>query len=882
MTHAQLETTADNTVNMEEGSGTDGKLTLTEVPGDQTIDLSKVSASGNTAGVADVNLVGSDFVSTADFELTDGNPSGNDANLNLTATLTGGVNDITETPVSKLGDLDELILEDGATLNITAEQLEVLYTDNDDLTIADGANVTINVTDLSDQVLDLDTLVDENPGVNIGTITIADTNAAITIDGATTFGGADQIITPTADENDAPDGVEDTTLTMTVAQYLSSAGIVTGDALTNLTDLIHNNDSDGDVLVDNALVDTSGITAPTGTIGLGQLTVMLNENTDISGFEIELTNGQMIQFATEEQAAAEVTEIGTDAITAIGWKFDSVTGPVDTDGYDPDINTLYIKEDLVDGVNEESLWTFLPGTIKVEKVNDGLPDVLIGVDRVNTFQAFTSNDGVSFDDQEEFFTVANLTLNLEGNTDIGDIGLGDTVVPSGDPNNPDSAIFETLFINSYLDEESTQFPFGTPGSPGGITFQPNKIGDVVLNAGSTDEITNIEIRTFEQIGDLGSGPADSPVVGNQQSVDMNTGVASDGFTVLPGLNPTLFPGGGFFDMANVGDTNGHERDGLDIETGVLTFAANDPTVADLLVSGANDATIGGIDISDDEVTLLDVDASGHSGDLEIGTFGDFFDLNPYDHIYIADDHTSGDDDIEDTGTSALIVAGGDNDFTEEDDLSSITNVHVTGAGTTLTLTADQMVDIGITDTTPADGIADNWTIAPGASVTLNITEFDTQSLDLDAIAAAGFDIGTITTSDAGGEVASGTTFGMADAFDILVDTSDTTVEMTAEQYQTIENGNVGEQLTPNAVANNLVANIHVDELEGIEASPVDIDLSTVNVSGDQILAISEFDGPGTPITGGDGDVTLSDTSLLGDFAIRLWDVIDNDPFFGCR
>ena len=857
-------TDAGDTVASPETAGTDdvtpaganeanNKLILTDVSeGDPlgTPAMSQVSEVELTdvSEHVDVDIVLNDFTANANFDISAGGGE-------TTTILAGGTTDLS---AGALGTTDAIQLQDGADVTLSAAQLVALTASG--ISLAPGATATLNVNGMSTEALDLDALVAANPGLSIGTVTLIDTDSPYTVDPTTTFGGANVV----TEEDGEEDG--ESIISMTVNQYETTSGSVSGDLQVNFTNWT---DEDDDL-------DLSGVTTPTGTIAFdpAELTIDLVAAANLNGFEILLDNGQMIQFATEEQAAATVTESDIDMsggtiISAIGWLFETVTGPVDTSGYDSDIETLYIKESLLEQVggpeNEEDLWTFLSGSTKVEKVNDGLPDVLIGVNRVNTFQAFTSNDGVIYDDQNEFQTIANLTMNLEGNTSIGDVGIGDTVVPN-DPNNPGS-IFDTLYINSYLDEESTQFPFGDPGAPDGIIFLPNRIGDVFLNAGSADEITNIEIRTFDVVGTLGSGDND------------DTFVAPPAMPMAPNyttVDPEMFTtdGGGFHDMANVGDQDGAERDGLAIETGVLTFAANSPTIGNLLVSGANDATIGGVDITDPEVTLVDVNALTHTGDLEIGTIGDFFDLDPFGHIYIADGHTSGPDDLADSGMNALVIAGGDNDFTAETTLD-IDNVHVTGAGTTLTLTADQVASIGIADG-DSDGVADNWTIAPGASITLNITEFDTQSLDLNKIAAAGFDIGTITTDDTptSFEIDPLTTFGMADAFNILVDTSDTTVEMTAAQYQTIENGNVGEQLTPNAVANDFEANIHIDELEGIEASPVDIDLTTVNVSGDKILAISEFDGPGDPFIG-DGDVTLSDTSLLGDFAIRLWDTNDS-------
>ena len=49
-----------------------------------------------------------------------------------------------------------------------------------------------------------------------------------------------------------------------------------------------NNDSDGDVVFDNTLLDVSGITAPQGTITLKDNTIKLNDASDLGDFEFRL------------------------------------------------------------------------------------------------------------------------------------------------------------------------------------------------------------------------------------------------------------------------------------------------------------------------------------------------------------------------------------------------------------------------------------------------------------------------------------------------------------------------------------------------------------------------------------------------------------------
>jgi hypothetical protein len=672
-------------------------LRLTGSAADEVLDLTIVDAVDGAAGAADdavdVTVVLDGITATEDMIIADG-----------TVTLeVSGTNDITmlNTPATIAANaaataaatIVDVNFTADATLTLTAAQIvaiEAAYmaanpgaTDSA-FSAAAGANVTINVVDLSTQALDLDLIQDA--GITIGTVSIENTDAAITINPATTFGGAAEIITPTADTTAPEYGVESTSVTMTIAQLESSAGVITGDSVINLTGLANNTDTDGDYRFDTCNIDLSNI-ANAGTVEFTDQvtaeTVTLSDTADLGGFEVVLYNGDMIQFATEAQAARTVTEnAGT---TAIAWLWDTFTAEVDTSNYDSDINTLYINEDLVDSVVvEENLWNTLAGTIVVEKTNvAGIPDVLVTHDRTNTFQALTAIAGVNYDDQEEFASVEDLTINLEGNTNIGNVTVGDTV---------GTGAFATLTINSYEDRS-------TITDDNGFTFQPNIIGNISLNAGSTDDLVDVTINTYER-DDNANGMGDE--AGYNDPINVNGAAA--------------------------------EREGLAIEVGTITFASSDTDVteATLTLTGAEDITIAGVELGTN-ITKLTVDASGVNyalADVSIAALntddaGDAI-VADADFIYVLEGHTAvATEDFNATVAVENIlieVRGGVVDLTEAAAFTDVDALHVS-ADATLTLTAAQVLAIGEI----------NFSVDAGVAVTVNVTELGNAAIDLNVL-----------------------------------------------------------------------------------------------------------------------------------------------------
>jgi len=471
----------------------------------------------------------------------------------------------------------------------------------------------------------------------------------------------------------------------------------------------------------------------------------------------------------------------------------------------------------------------LADSIVVEKVNIAdIPDVLIGVDRVNTFEALTAIAGVTYDDVDEFESIQNLTINREGNTNIGNVVIADSM---------GEVAFQALIINSYVDRS-------TLSDDNGFTFQPNKVGNITISDTADANIT-VTLNTYADVDNIiGTG---DDANGYVDPINVNSGVA--------------------------------ERDGLALEVGTITFAAEAGNTVTLDLNGANDITIAGLDISDPDITLLKVDASGHTGDLEITGIDPVDGINDFDFIYIIDGHTAETGDVLHAVAGddvLLVVAGGANDLTEIATASfEVDAVHFT-ANATLTLTADQLAAIGTADV-DADGVADAWSIEPGVVVTLNIIDLDgTHAFDLNAIQDAGINIGEITVIQGTIELNAALTLGGADMVTIEVDSANSSLELTATQFQQID-GTIEEDLTADAVVDGFNATVIVDELEGIENATtglVTINLSTVNTTGANTVAISDY-GPGTLVPGGNGDVELAAAANLAGFSVTLNDINSN-------
>lgn len=539
-------------------NGNDATVVVTDLPADSQTDIDADVNGANSIDVDNVVISIDGLVAEETFEVTNG-----DATLSVS-----GESDLSE--AADISGIDAVeYAADGAALTLTEDQVSAI--DEDDFGVAAGVtDATLNVTDIdgTDSGVALDLAEIADAGINIGTLTIADSSGddVVTLNAATTLGGADEIVVP-----------EGTTLNLTAEQFLQlDGGVISGAGTVNITGL-----TQADI---DAGLDLSTITAEHGTITLGDNDVTLDLGTVLGDFAIELLgsdtsaaspfDGQTIRFATADQAGREINASGDVSETSVVWldngEFDG--NVVDTAGYSADIGRLWISQNLVEAAadnNVESLYTQLSSGIIVRLYTDDLLAVSNPINREVEIEAFAQIDGLTFEDADgdaPFEHVQNLSITLGGASDIGDLEIDNILAPDV----VNDASFDTLTINSLLANADDHY------------LLPEDF-DTDLNA-LPSEIANANDR-WNVIGDISSG-ADREELAN---VVLETG---------NGIG---------------GDVN--EGVALSIQT--ITFSETEATTALFDVNGANDVVVKSLDTSDADITGLTVDTLGHTGTLTV-------------------------------------------------------------------------------------------------------------------------------------------------------------------------------------------------------------------------------------------------------------------------
>ncbi|MBN1932751.1 MAG: DUF4214 domain-containing protein [Desulfobacterales bacterium] len=225
------------------------------------------------------------------------------------------------------------------------------------------------------------------------------------------------------------------------------------------------------------------------------------------------------------------------------------------------------------------------------------------------------------------------------------------------------------------------------------------------------------------------------------------------------------------------------------------------------------------------------------------------------------------------GLASLDASAVDGTFTFEmtDDVANdLSNATLTGidkvifanADAELTMSADQVLAVGLDNFSTADDKDEYGT--------LNIADLADQELDLTSIEVG--EIGTVSIADVDGVVTlnSATVLGNAtegvDSVTILAENSDTTVEMTAEQFNQIEgNGTVEAEIgTDVSTGEDFVATLVITDPaadEVIDLSDVESDVSIVVRAGD-VVATKDMS-----ITGGNATLEVTGTADLTKAAI---------------
>lgn len=340
--------------------------------------------------------------------------------------------------------------------------------------------------------------------------------------------------------------------------------------------------------------------------------VTLHEDTILGDFEIvllglgdEFGDGQTIRFQNPDQAARDIsvaevddplnpgTPLGSDG-TNVVWLFnnpaDIPAGGVNTNGYSADIGRLWVNDVLVDGQNVEQLFTSLPGSIIRVEYTGELPDALqnyFGFHRIVEIVAFIKlEDGLIFSDEDGRPFVENLTIDLGGEVELGDL-LIDNVA---DPDLTGNKHFLTLTINSHqaTGEGTRLMPEDWNAQDNAMPSAENQIGDIASGAGH--QLLTVVLNT----------------AGGDQANPASLEVASIAFDrdldVDPLLNATLTVNGG--ETVTIGK--------IDLTDDSLTNVDDEEVIFNI-------GGTGNLGDADDPVTVIEVNASVADAEFTLNT-----------------------------------------------------------------------------------------------------------------------------------------------------------------------------------------------------------------------------------------------------------------------
>jgi len=715
---------------------------------------SQISAAAinNVTNVQTLNVVVDGLSPTADdaFSVTDDNAADQLVVLH--------VHGDTDLSAATLTGVEKIVLADGASLVLTAAQVETLEANvadadgtslHDVITIADGDSATLSVVGYTGQDTDYGDL--DGTGVTVSSVAISAAAGAVTIDGD--FTGVGAIVTTAA--------TNVVSISETLFDGLTGAGTISGPGTVNVTGLGNNTD-----------VDLSAVTAVNGTITLAVNDVTVGATADLNSFSITLTDssdasngaaadelaGQNIRFSTQAQAERTVTVSGAadgDASTSVIWLFDTITGAVDASGYDADLARLWMHQDLVGGANIEALADQLSGAITVRVYNDNeLLSLSSNTDRVLEIEAFTELESLTFNDVDAdapFFHVENLSIVMGGASNIGDISIDNIVSDSVINDTP----FNTLTITSELANNDNHYllPEGwdadTDARPDSLpaASQVNTVGDISSGANRGD-LSNVTLTTSGVGLVVGTITLDSPdaattaalTVSGNQDVTIESVVSTDaditaltvtvgaGDLEITGASPAISLAAAATITINIGGAGGLTLGTATDATGISAAGLTALTTAG---AGAGAVALGVIeDVDGDEFTLTE----GHAGTVTATIGADTLNAEgTWTFSGAGLTVTLSEDATLTAGGTLTMAATAVLDISGDVDLTGVTTTLGTvtvGAGDSLTLTAAQ---------------ANGLTVTGAGSVIITALE-DTLAADLSGIFTSAGDTGSVAAT----------------------------------------------------------------------------------------------------------------------------------------
>lgn len=690
-------------------------ITISGLTVNSTISAASIN---NNVNVQTLNVVVDGLSPSADdaFSVTDDNAADQLVVLH--------VHGDTDLSAATLTGVEKIVLADGASLVLTAAQVETLESNvadaggtslHDVITIADGDSATLSVVEYTGQDTDYGDL--EGTGISVSSVAISAASGGGAMAGD--FTGVGAIITTAA--------TNVISISETLFDGLAGAGTISGPGTVNITGLGNNTD-----------VDLSAISAVNGTITLGTNDVTVGATANLNSFSITLTDssdasngaaadelaGQNIRFSTQAQAERTVTVSGAadgDASTSVIWLFDTISGAIDASGYDADLARLWMHQDLVGGANIEALADQLSGAITVRVYNDNeLLSLSSNTDRVLEIEAFTELESLTFSDvdaEAPFFHVENLNITMGGASNIGNISIDNIVSDSVINDTP----FNTLTITSELANTDTHYllPEGwdadTDARPDSLpaASQVNTVGDISSGANRGD-LSNVALTTSGVGMVVGTITLDSPdaattatlVVSGNQDVTIESVVSTDaditglaitvgaGDLEITGASPAISLAAATTITINIGGLGGLTLGTATDATGVSAAGLTALTTAG---AGTGAVTLGVIeDVNGDEFTLTE----NHGGTVTATIGADTLNADgtwTFDGagltVTLSEDAALTADGTLTMANGAVLDISGDVDLTG---VTATLGTVTVGAGDSLTLTAAQANGLTVT------------------------------------------------------------------------------------------------------------------------------------------------------------------------------------------
>ena len=609
-------------------------LRITDIAEDSDINLTDVNAAVEKTLVLN-DTVASDTIVVADKLTITADPA-----EYVTLEVTGGANDLTNAVI--VADISEVVFTADSTLTLTAAQINAIQADyvaagglptTSAFSVLNGAVVTLDVIELDGLAIDLGLI--EDAGINIGTVTTTDADVALHAD--TTLGSADSLVV-LSDASDA-----DHTLTLSAAQYKELKDGTITESDTDATVANKMNVLVTDLMdITTVVVNAQGLDENVATIDMTNVTVtgtqvaQIADNASdgdvtfdaaslLAGFSIQLfeqgvlangLEGQTVRFNNALQAEREIIVDNGSLAETFGsnvvWLFDTITdtvtaGKIDTAKYDTGLDRVWMLDDLVDGANVEELFTTINENIIIRVVTvDNLLGLTSGYDRTLEIESFVSlASGLTFSDIDgataPFDFVENLTIDMGGATNVGDIVIDNVIAAS--VNNDDE--FQILTLNSILANVDTHYLLPEhfdhtinplPSELADATDQANTVGNISSGA-ERDVLSDVTINTNDAFA--------APIVGTAMNIGTIT-FTEDGEELADDTATLTINGTSDVTIASL------NTDDADIQNLVVT----NTNAAILTITGASPAAA----VSNTET--LTVNSTDAAGTITFGTAGD--------------------------------------------------------------------------------------------------------------------------------------------------------------------------------------------------------------------------------------------------------------------